>query len=117
MNNVVPSYSVASSIYSIASLSLVVPVLFIFRQYFRSLDFMQMSYIFALAMYPSAFSANLSTSFVNFNYNFLSFCSGNDLVCTLGFPLSFGIVVGGFLLLIAFFIGLQKCCGKPKVEF
>lgn len=117
MNSVVSSYSVPSSIYSIASLSLVVPVLFIFRQYFRSLDFVQMSYIFALTMYPTAFSAHLSTSFVNFNYNFLNFCSGTDLVCTLGFPLSFGIAVGGFLLLIAIFIGLQKCCGKSKVEF
>lgn len=50
MNSVMPDYDTPGRVYSIVSLSLVVPVMFLFRQYFRGLDFMQMSYIFGLAM-------------------------------------------------------------------
>ncbi len=74
MNSVVPNYSIPGTVYSIVPLSLVVPVMFMFRQYFRSLDFMQMSYLFGLAMYSASFSTHLTISFAGFNYNFLSFC-------------------------------------------
>lgn len=115
MNNVVPTYSAASTIFSVAALALVVPVQFIFRQNYRSLDFLQMSYIFAGTMFKASFSNHLSISFASFPYNFLSFCQSGDLVCTLGFQLSFGAVLIGFLLMTALFIGLQRCCGK-KLE-
>lgn len=116
MNSVVSNYSIPGTIFSITSLSLVVPVMFIFRQYFRSLDFMQMSYLFGLAMYSTSFSANLTISFVGFSHNFLTFCNSGDIVCTLGFQLSFGCVLLGFLLLVAIFIGLQRCSGKKELQ-
>jgi hypothetical protein len=75
-----------------------------------------MSYIFALAMYSTSFSANLAISFTNFNLNFLTFCTSGDIVCTLGFQLSFGVVLIGLLLLIAIFVGIQRCCGRPNLE-
>lgn len=116
MNSVISNYSIPGTIYSITSLSLVVPIMFMFRHYFRSLDIMQMSYLFGLAMYSTSFSSNLTISFTSFSYNFLSFCSNGDIVCTLGFQLSFGIVLIGFLLLVAIFIGLQRCGGKNNLE-
>ena len=116
MNSVVPNYSTPGTVFSIISLSLVVPVMFMFRQYFRSLDFMQMSYLFGLAMYSTSFSTNLTASFTNFGKNFLSFCTKGDLVCTLGFQLSFASVLIVVLLLMAIFVALHRC-GKKDLEF
>lgn len=116
MNNIIPNYSIPGTIYSITSLSLVVPIMFVFRQYFRSLDFMQMSYLFGLTMYSTSFSSNLTISFTGLNYNFLTFCSTGDIVCTLGFQLSFGCVLIGFLLLTAIFIVLQRCGDKKDLK-
>lgn len=117
MNSVIPNYDTPGKVYSIVSLSLVVPVMFFFRQYFRGLDFMQMSYIFGLAMYTTSFSTHLGISFADFNYNFLTFCTNGDIVCTLGFQLSFGCVLVGLILLFAIFIGLHRCGGNKKLEF
>lgn len=116
MNSVIANYSTPGSVYSIISLSLVVPIMFMFRHYFRSLDFMQMSYLFGLTMYATSFSSNLTITFTSFSYNFYSFCSAGDVVCTLGFQLSFGSVLIGFLLLIAIFIGFQRCGGRKDLE-
>jgi hypothetical protein len=115
MNSVIPNYSVPGTVYSIISISLVVPIMFMFRHYFRSLDFMQMSYLFGLVMYSSSFSSNLTISFTGFGYNFFP-CTTGDIVCTLGFQLSFGSALIGFLLLIAIFVGLQRCGGRKDLE-
>lgn len=109
MNNVIPNYSLPGAIFSITSLALVVPVMFMFRQYFRSLDFIQMSYLFGLSMYSTSFSTYLNISFIGFDYNFFTFCRKGDLVCTLGFQLSFGSVLVVFLLLIAIIVRIQRC--------
>lgn len=112
MNNVVTNYSAPGAIFSITSLTLVAPVMFMFRQYFRSLDFIQMSYLFGLAMYSNSFSTYLNISFIGFDYNFFTFCTKGDLVCTLGFQLSFGSVLICFLFLIAIFVRMQNCGKK-----
>ena len=109
---VLPSYQIAGIVYSIVCLSVVVPILFFFRQYFRGLDFLQMSYYFGTIMAAASFSTNLSTSVVAFNYNFLTFCSSGDIVCTLGFQLSFGVVLVGIILLLLISVLFMKCCGK-----
>lgn len=109
---VLPSYQLAAIIYSIVCLAVVVPVLFFFRHYFRGLDFLQMSYYFGLIMATTSFSTNLYTSVVAFNYNFLTFCTSGDVVCTLGFQLSFGVVLVGIILFFLISILFMKCCGK-----
>lgn len=116
MNSIVPTYNVPGTAFSIAALAAIVPVMIMFKQYFRSLDFLQMSYFFSITMFATAFSSNLSASIANFQYNFLSFCSSGDLICTTGFQLSFGIVVAGFLLISLLFTLIRKCC-KPELTF
>lgn len=113
---ILPDYNTTGVVFSIVGLSAVVPVLFLFRHYFRGLDFVQVSYFFAATMLPSAFSNTLGTSLVNFDYNFLLFCSSGDLVCSLGFQLSFGVAVAGALLFLLLVVSIVKC-SKPHVKF
>lgn len=74
MNSIIPEYSTAGLVFSIVSLTLVVPVLVMFRHYFRSLDFLQMAFFFAKVMYEDAFSLKLFVSVFNFDRNFYNFC-------------------------------------------
>lgn len=105
---IVPDHSVAGLIFSIISLAAVVPVCFMFRHYFRSLDFMQFVYLWAVLLGASSatFGNNLNNTWVPWNYNFLSFCTAGDLVCTTGFQLSFTICLVGVLLLLLFIVSL-----------
>jgi hypothetical protein len=109
---VLPSYQTAGIVYSIVCLTLVVPILFFFRHYYRGLDFLQMAYYFGAVMATASFSTNLSTSVVAFNFNFFSFCTTGDFVCTVGFQLSFGAVLVGLIFLFLFSTLFMKCCGK-----
>jgi hypothetical protein len=113
---ILPSYDAAGLVLSILSLSFVVPILFIFRHYFRGLDFLQMTYFFATAMGATSFAAKLGTSVVNFGYNFLSFCSDQDFVCSQGFQLSFGAVLAGVIIFFFLVVVFQKCC-RPDIRF
>ena len=59
MNSIITNYQTPAFIISVVSLTLIVPILLIYKQYFRSLDFLQMSFIFAAA-YPKIHSAQCS---------------------------------------------------------
>jgi hypothetical protein len=74
MNSIVPNYETPALAFSIIGLSLVVLVQLLFHKYFRALDFMQMSFLFGMAMYDGCFSISLNTSMIDFDKNFLSFC-------------------------------------------
>lgn len=110
------SYLIIAQIYSILCLSLVVPVQFIFKIQFRSLDFLQMCYFFSSLMSFNCFSSNLGSSISNFNSNFLTFCQSGDIVCTLGFQLSFAAVIVGIMLLILIIVAFQKC-SQPHIRY
>jgi hypothetical protein len=114
--SIVPIYSTPGVAFSIVGLVGVAPICFIFRHFFRGLEFMQMAYYFAATMAVSTFSANLGTSLANFNYNFLTFCESGDLVCSLGFQLSFASCLVGALIFFFVVVMLQKCC-RPHLRY
>ena len=110
---VISDYSSPAIVFSIIGLAVAAILPIFFRQYFRGLEFLQMSYYFALAMNASAFSASLNTARVGFsNLNFLTFCTSGDFVCSNGFALSFGVVLSGVMVLVFIFVAIQKLCGK-----
>ena len=115
MNAIITDYTTAALVFSILSLALIVPVLITYRHYFRSLDFLQMSFIFAASMYKKAFSSKLYVSMMNFNHNLFTFCTTGDMVCTLGFQLSFGVILLGIILLARIFLSIKKCCGPSNL--
>jgi hypothetical protein len=117
--SIVPVQSSIGLAFSITGLALVMPVCFMFRQYFRSLDYFQMTYIFAsvLAISNVTFSDNLNDSWVPFPENFLSgICTSGDLVCSIGFQLSFTICLIGVLLILLLIVTIEKC-RKPELKF
>lgn len=102
---------------SIVALAMAPLTAFMFRQYFRALEFLQMAYYFATTMWSIAFSSWLYTAVINFNKNIFSFCDEGKLVCSIRFPLSFGAVVSGLVLLLLFIFFIQKCCCKKDIDF
>lgn len=88
--------------FSIAGLTLVVPLLFLFKQYFRFLDHLQFVFLYwgILAPVYTTFGSFLSASWSKFIPNFLNFCTANDFVCTSGFALSFTICLLGAIILL-----------------
>ncbi len=97
--------------FSIAGLALVVPLLFLFKQYFRFLDHVQFIFLYwgILATTYTTFGSFLSASWSRFIPNFLSFCSAKDFVCTSGFALSFTICLLGAILLLFLIVMFEKC--------
>lgn len=115
-NAVLPVYNGPAITMSIISLSMSPITVFMFRQYFRSLQFLQMAYYFAVTMWTIAFSGHLWTSVVAFDKNILTFCTDGDIVCTIAFPLSFGVVLVGVIIFFFIIFIFQRCC-KPELEF
>ena len=96
--------------YSIAALALVVPLCFVFRQYVRFLDHLQIFYLLYLGINTQQimFSGYLGNSWVNFNANFYKFCTAGDFICTVGFPLSFGSCLVGVMLLFYVLVAIER---------
>ena len=117
MNTIIADYVTPAHVFSIFSLSVIVPILLVYRHYFRSLEFLQMSFIFAASMYKTAFSSKLFISMNNFDPNFLNFCTTGDMICKLGYQLSFGIILLAIILLIRIFVTLKRCSGTTNLEF
>jgi hypothetical protein len=94
--------------FSIAGLILTMPVCFIFKTYFRTLDHLQLFYVYAflLATESGLFSNNLSNSWVAFDKNIFFFCTTGELVCTAGFALSFGACLLLFLLAMRLIVAI-----------
>lgn len=105
-------YQTIALAYSITALSIAPLLPLFFRQYFRSLEFLQMCYLFASVLNTSALSSKLTTAVVSFDKNILTFCTTGDYVCSNGFPLSFGVILAGILIITFIFVSIQKCCGK-----
>ena len=78
---VVVSYEGAAIVLSIVALAVGPIVLLFFKHYYRALDFLQMCYLFALAVAPTSFSSHLTTAMIAFNQNLFTFCQPNDFVC------------------------------------
>lgn len=94
--------------YSIVGLALVVPVCFAFRHYLRFLDHLQIFYLFylGLASTTTIFSSYLGDSCALFPRNFYIFCVSGDLVCTIGFPLSFTSCLVAFLIFLRLVVAI-----------
>ena len=103
---------------SFGGLALVVPICFIFKQYFGFLDHVQLTYLYFLVLAPTsgAFSNALGFSWSKFIPNFLKFCTDGDLVCEQGFALSFIICLLGVLFLLLIIVNIQKC-RKPDLRY
>lgn len=88
--------------FSIVGLILVVPSVFLFKQYNRFLDHCQMVLLFWMSLAPtySVFASHLDESWSKFIPNFLTFCKPGEIVCELGFALSWTICVLGAILLL-----------------
>ena len=71
-----------------------------------------MAYYFSATMCKIAFSGWLYTSVIDFDRNVFSFCDEGKLVCAIRFPLSFGAIVSGLVLLLLFIFFIQRCCSK-----
>jgi hypothetical protein len=104
--------------FSIVGLVLVVPSTFLFKQYFRFFDHLQLTLLYWMALAPSydLFASHLTDSWAYFVPNFLKFCTFGDLVCQLGFALSFTICLLGVILLLWLIVTLEKC-RKPDLRF
>lgn len=103
---------------SIVGLALCMPFCFAFRSYLRFLDHLQLFYVFAIALASSSttFSGNLSNSWVAFDKNIFFFCTTGELVCTAGFPLSFGACLLVFLLVMRLIVAIETC-RKKDIRF
>ena len=101
-------------VYAIVGLASLTPLCFVFRLYFRFLDHVQFLYLLATALTSSSgiFSTSLEISWADIPQNFYIFCQSGDLVCTLGFQLSFTscLIV---TILLAFIITRIIACKKP----
>ena len=94
--------------YSIGAIALVVPICFGLRHYLRFLDHLQIFYLFYLgqASTSTIFSTHLDESWVLFPRNFYIFCQSGDLICMVGFPLSFTSCLIVFLLLMRIIVAI-----------
>lgn len=101
--------------FSIVGLSLVVPICFAFKQYFRFLDHIQLTYMyFAILASTNALSLSLVNSWSTFIPNFLTFCTYGDIVCQSGYALSFTICLIGAII-IAFITVLIIRIKNPDI--
>lgn len=99
--------------YSIVAIAFTVPIVFVFRQYFRLLDYVQLVYLFSVA-FPAddIFSKYLSLGFGQFSSNLSllsSLCTSGSFICVTGFQLSYCACVAGSILLLGFIVMLVKC--------
>lgn len=109
---ILPEHVISGLVLSIVGLTFVAPFAFLLRKSFRGLEYMQIAYLYALNMAFSSntFSNNLGVSIVKFDNQtfFPDACStsGYDVLCSLGFQISFTIVLVGFLLLLLVIVSL-----------
>lgn len=96
--------------YSIIGLTLVVPSVFIFKQYNRFLDHLQIVFLFAGVLQTNSdmFGSHLKDSWAEFIPNFLKFCTTDDLVCSLGFALSWTLCLVGVILIFFLIVTFEK---------
>ena len=107
-------YSTPAHVLSIVALALAPFSYIILKKYYRSLFFLQLSYFYGVAYLTTTnfFSTYLDYACIDFQANLLTFCDSTDIVCSLGFPLSFAGVLAAFLFVVFIFTAIQKCCGK-----
>lgn len=73
-------------------------------------------YWMILAVSHNTFASHLQDSWAQFIPNFLKFCTERDLVCTVGFALSFTICLVGAIILLWLIVTFVKC-KKPDIRF
>lgn len=118
MTFIEPVHSQVGLAFSIVGLVLVVPPTFLFKQYFRYFDHLQLALLYWMVLAPTydTFAAHLTDSWTYFIPNFLKFCTVGDLVCQLGFALSFTICLLGVIFLLWLIVTIEKC-RKPDLRF
>lgn len=104
--------------FSIVGLVLVVPSVFLFKQYNRFLDHCQMVFLFWMTLAPTqtSFASHLKESWSKFVPNFLTFCQPGEIVCELGFALSWTICLLGVIMFLFLIVTFEKC-KKPDLRF
>jgi hypothetical protein len=114
-------YNQVGFAFSIAGLAAVVPILFLFKQYFRFLDHVQLVFLYWVIISPqsSTFGSHLKSSWVYFIPNFLTFCNSQDsqdIVCAIGGQLSFTVCLLGAIIITFFIVAILKC-KKSSVKY
>ena len=100
---IVPGQNIIGIVFSVYGLALVWPIVFVFKQYLRLLDYMQFMYIWGLVIYSttSVFSDHLGVSCWTFFPSFFSsLCLTGDLVCTAGGQMTWTVCFVGALALL-----------------
>ena len=106
-------------VYAIAGIVFMIPIVFFFKQYFRFLDHAQFLFLFYVSILSSGsaiFSKYLFLSWADISANIYVFCSSGDLVCALGFQLSFTSCFVAFILLVGLIVIIVKC-KKPEAKY
>ena len=104
--------------FGICGLTFVVLFAFIFKQYFRFHDHVQMTYCYYLVLRPTitSFGSHLSYSWALFIPNYLTSCNSGDMVCHAGFGLSFTICLIGAILILLLLVSMAKF-RRPELKF
>ena len=111
-------YSSIGLAFSIVGLALLIPYVFLFKQHLRYFDHLQLTVLYwlVLARSQNTFASHLEDSWAKFIPNFLKFCTEGDLVCTVGFALSFTICLIGALIILWLIVTIEKC-RKPNLKY
>lgn len=104
--------------FAICGLTFIVFFTFIFKQYFRFHDQVQLTYCYSIVLRPTlaSFGSYLSYSWAQFIPNYLTNCKSGDMVCQAGFGLSFTICLIGAILILLILMLLGKC-RNPELKF
>lgn len=118
MSSFVTSQDIIGKAFAIAGLALVAPSSYLFRNYSRVFDYVQLFYVFSLAYASTTgvFSQNLDWGSLSFMQNFLNaYCNAGEFICLYGYLISPAIAWFGvtfFMLLILGLISLKKSSVK-----
>jgi hypothetical protein len=102
--------------FSIIGLTLVVPILFLFKQYFRFLDHVQLVYLYAITLAPNTapFARHLHDSWTLFFPNFfVNECSAGQMLCVVGYAISFTVCIVALTVIIFGAVAIQKFRENP----
>ena len=105
--------------YSLIALLFILPVCFIYRHYLRFFDHLQTMYVLYISIFvsnSSVFSSHLNLIAGQINHNFYIFCSSSDLICTIGFQLSF-LSCLAIVLIITFIVTKIISCYVDGASF
>ncbi len=109
---IVPAQNIIGIVFSAYGLALIWPIVFVFKQYFRVLDYMQFMFIWGLVILntTTVFSDHLGVSCWTFFPSFFSsLCFTGDLLCTAGGQMTWTVCFVGAFLILMIIVNIMKC--------